>query len=43
LEANLDRIDPEQFDELMIQIEAARNELSAAVYADLSVQSTGND
>lgn len=42
LEANLDRINPEQFDELMTRIEAARNELSAAFYANLSVPSSND-
>ena len=31
LEANLDRVDPDQFDALMAQLEAAQTELSAAV------------
>lgn len=37
LEANLDRIDFDQFDDLMAQIEAARAELQAAVNAKIMV------
>ena len=38
LEANLDRIDPDQFDELMAQIESARMELHEASVANLRVR-----
>lgn len=37
LEANLDRIDFDQFDDLMAQLEAARAELQAAVNAKIMV------
>ena len=35
LEAKLDRIEPEQFDELMALIEATREELHAAILASI--------
>lgn len=35
LEAHLDRIDFAQFDDLMTQLEAARAELQAALYAKI--------
>lgn len=38
LEANLDRIDLDQFDELMVQIESARMELHEASVANLCVR-----
>lgn len=37
LEANLDKISPEQFDELMILIEEARMELHAAALAAIKI------
>ena len=37
LESNLDRIEPERFDELMVQIEATRMELYSAWLASLNV------
>lgn len=35
LEANLDRIELERFDELMVQIESARMELHSAILANV--------
>lgn len=45
LEANLDRIDPQEFDVLMDSIEAAQAEMRDAYFALLSlqIQKTGGD
>lgn len=37
LESNLDRIDPEQFDELMSQIEATRMEIFSAARENIDL------
>lgn len=37
LEANLDRIEPEQFDELMARLESAREELHSAFLANIKI------
>lgn len=41
LEANLTRIDPQEFDQLMDQLEAAREEAKAAFYEWSALQNSG--